>query len=46
MVRLGKRFEPELSTAAAYAEGYALYTGLYEALAPVFHRPLAGRQSP
>jgi xylulokinase len=46
MVRLGRRFEPELSAAEAYAEGFGLYTGLYDALAPVFHRPAAGRQSP
>jgi sugar (pentulose or hexulose) kinase len=44
MVRLGRRFEPEPSTAEAYAEGFGLYTGLYDALSPVFHRPPAGRQ--
>jgi xylulokinase len=37
MVRLGRRFEPDRACADAYARGYALYSGLYDALAPVFH---------
>jgi xylulokinase len=37
MVRLGRRFEPDPANAGAYARGYALYSGLYDALAPVFH---------
>jgi xylulokinase len=38
MVRLGRRFEPDPSTAAAYARGYALSNDLYTALAPIFRR--------
>ena len=38
MVRLGKRFEPDPANGPAYARGYELYSGLYDALAPVFHR--------
>lgn len=38
MVRLGRRFEPDPANRAAYAKGYELYNGLYDALAPVFHR--------
>jgi len=37
MVRLGRRFEPDAGNAAAYERGYELYSGLYDALAPVFH---------
>jgi sugar (pentulose or hexulose) kinase len=38
MVRQGRRFAPDPSTAAAYARGYALYNDLYSALAPLFRR--------
>lgn len=37
MVRLGRRFEPDRRNREAYPGGYALYSGLYDALAPVFH---------
>jgi xylulokinase len=42
MVRFGRRFEPDPSTAAAYARGYALSNDLYTALAPVFRRYARG----
>jgi sugar (pentulose or hexulose) kinase len=38
MVRFGRRFEPDPSTAAVYARGYALSNDLYAALAPIFRR--------
>jgi xylulokinase len=38
MVRRGRRFEPDPSTAAVYARGFALYNDLYAALAPIFRR--------
>jgi sugar (pentulose or hexulose) kinase len=37
-VRLGRRFEPDPTTAAAYARSFALYNDLYAALAPLFRR--------
>ncbi len=38
MVRLGRRFEPDPRTRAAYDKSFALYNELYGALAPVFKK--------
>lgn len=36
-VRLAPRLEPDPALASFYQEGYRLYAGLYDRLAPVFH---------
>jgi xylulokinase len=37
MVRLGRRFEPDLKSAPVYDRSFALYNELYQTLAPVFN---------
>ncbi|MFZ4615058.1 MAG: xylulokinase [Rectinemataceae bacterium] len=38
MVRFGRRFEPDPKAKAVYDRSFALYNGLYEALAPLFRK--------
>jgi len=38
MVRLGRRFEPQLANAAVYGRQFELYRELYQALKPVFRK--------
>ena len=42
MVRLGRRFQPDVRNLALYDRRYALYKDLYQALKPVFSKYTGG----